>query len=337
MKRQDVVKALTEVLKPGTSANWRACRAAKSLPRGLEPAFLRRVFDKLLAEEFNLHTFGTTLPDEYVPLAREVLSNKKTCDALFLSNLTLAERPQGFRDAVKALIKLGTDASAKRTLYLKELAAVPEYVSAAQATVAVKGMDAWLQLRILAFDGSADSADIMLPLVVKALKEKGEDLDFLVDLLDDRARAKPAMQPMFAALDQAQRDRAKVAKVAQLAQRFGGDGPSFNLRLGFESTQTVDYLPKLSLSFSFFARSKPEATVFGQRETRLRFVWEDGKMKENTALFPKLTSLDELPGWMKAVAKKYRCTWNETPLYLKTSLRGKARAGFLEWLLSSRS
>jgi hypothetical protein len=337
MKRDDVVKALTKVLKPGDGANWQASRAAKSLPRGLDPAFLRRVFDKLLSEEFTVHTFGTTLPDEYVPLALEVLARKKTCDAVFLSNLPLAQRPKGFRDAVKALIKLGTDASAKRTTYLKEITAVPEYVSAAQATVAVKGMEAWLQLRVLAFDGSADSADILLPLVVKALKEKGEDLDFLVDLLDDRARAKSSMQPMFAALDEAQGARAKVAKVAQLAERFGGDGPSFNLRLGFESNQTVDYLAKLSVSFWFFARKKPEAAVFAERQPDLRFSWEDGKTKENTAGFPKLRTLDELPAWMKAVAAKYRCTWNRTPLYLTTSLRGKARAGLLEWLLGSRT
>lgn len=337
MKRDEVIKALTKVLKPGDDANWAANRAAKSLPRGLDPVFLRRVFDKLLSEEFSLQTFGTTLPDEYVPLAREVLAKKKTCEAIFLSNVALAERPQGFRDAVKSLIKLSTDAKAKRTAYLKEIASVPEYVSAAQATVAVKGMEAWLQLRILAFDGSVDSADIMLPLVVKALKEKGEDLDFLVDLLDDRARAKPAMQPMFTALEAAQGERAKVAKVGQLAHRFGGDGPTFNLRLGFESKQTVDFLPKLSVSFWFFSRNKPEAAVFGQRQKGLRFNWEDGKTKENTALFPKLQSLDELPRWMKAVAKKYRCTWNEKPLYLTTSLRGKARAGLMQWLLDSKS
>ncbi len=188
MKRDDVIKALTKVLKPGDGANWDASRAARSLPAGLDPVFLRRVFEKLLAEEFTLHTFGTTLTDEYVPLAREVLARKKTCDAIFMSNLALAERPQGFREAVKVLIKLGTDASAKRNMYLKEITTTPDYVSAAQATVAVKGMESWLQLRILAFDGSADSADILLPLAVKALKDKGEDLDFLVQLLDDRAR-----------------------------------------------------------------------------------------------------------------------------------------------------
>src|SRR5689334_19318251 len=100
MKREDVVKALTKALKPGDGANWQASRAARSLPRGLEPAFVRRVFAKLLSEDFNLHTFGTTLPDEYVPIAREVLAKKKTCDAVFLTNVALAEKPQGFRAAV---------------------------------------------------------------------------------------------------------------------------------------------------------------------------------------------------------------------------------------------
>jgi hypothetical protein len=127
-----------------------------------------------------------------------------------------------------------------------------------------------------------------------------------------------------------------VARVAQLAERFGGDGPTFSLQLGFESNQTVEYLAKLSVSFWFFARKKPQAAVFAQRQKGLRFNWEDGKTKENTAGFPKLSSLDELPAWMRAVATKYRCTWNRTPLYLTTSLRGKARAGFLEWLLPQR-
>ncbi len=141
------------------------------------------------------------------------------------------------------------------------------------------------------------------------------------------------MQPMFAALDLAQGERAKVAKVAQLAALFGGDGPTFKLQLSLESKQTVDYLAKLRVTFWLSARGTPEASVFGERERGLRFNWEDGKTRENTAGFPKLQSIDEVPGWMKAVAKKYRCTWNEKPLYLKTSLRGKARAGLLEWLL----
>jgi hypothetical protein len=270
-----------------------------------------------------------------VPIARAVLAKKKTCDALFLTNNPLTEKPAAFREAVKALINLGVDGQ-KRQVYLAKIAAVPEYVSAAQATVAVKGLEAWLQLRVLSFDGSAESADIMLPLVVTALKTKGEDLDFLVDLLDDHARASPAMKPMFEALDGAQDARAKIAKVGELAERFGGDRASFQLRLGFESKELSNYLAKLTVSFWLFARKKPEASLFATRrqgEKQFRFVWEDGKHRENEGGFPKLASLDELPAWMKATAKKYRCTWDRSPRFFTTSLRGKSRAALLEWLL----
>lgn len=330
------MKVLTRVLKPGTAGNWDARRVARNLPRGLDPTFVRRVFDKLLSEDEAIQTFGRTLPDAYVPIARAVLAKKTSVDAVFLTHCALAAQPDGFRKAVGALLKLGTLTTKTKASHLKAIAAEPAYVSAAQTTVAVKGVDAWLMISLLAYDGSAESADILLPLVRQALAGGGENLDFFVQMLDDRAHATPTMQPLFAALDAAHDARSAIAKVGDLAERFGGKRADFTLKISFHTHQQFRGQGKLSVSCYLFARGKPEASVFGGRwhgENSLRFDWEDGKTKTNGAKFPTLKSLDEFPDWKKAVAKKFRCTWSPAPLYFGTSLRGKARAGLLAWLV----
>jgi hypothetical protein len=335
MTRDQIVKQFEKLVKPGDSENWAAGRAARNLPKGLDPKLMRRVFEKLLSEEFELQTFGGTLIDEYVPLAQEVLAKKKTVDAIFITNHEGARTPAGFRDTVKRLIALSTMTPKKKLANMKAAAKDPQWLSACQTTVAVKGAEAWLQLSVLAHDGSEESADIMLPLVHKALKEKDEELDFLVDLLDDRSLATPTMKPIFAALDGAQDDREKLAKVGDLAERLGGDRKGFKLSMSLQTGQQTAGQGKLSVAFWFFSKRKPEAELFGQRAHRgdwLRFVWEDGKTKENTAKFPPLKDLDGIPAWLAAVAKKYRSPWNWTPLYITTSLRGGARKKLLEWL-----
>lgn len=338
MKRDQLEKLFAKVLKPGTDSNWPALRAARQLPPGLDPAFVRKVFDKLLSEDSAIQTFGGTLTDEYVPIARAVLARKKTSEAIFLSHVSLASTPAGFRAAVKTLDQLGTQATRKKIAYARKIAAEPAYVSAAQTAVAAKGTEAWLQMIVLAYDGSAESADVLLPLVIKALAEKGEELDFFVQLLDDRSLVTATMKPIFDALDAAQNARAKLAKVGDLAERFGGERASFVLELGFESNEPRGGPAKLHASFSFFARRKPSAEVYGRVSSRmneLHFDWTDGKMGSNKAKFPRLESLDGIPAWMAAIAKKHRCTWNRTPQFLTSSLRGKARAALLDWLLGT--
>ena len=337
MKRAQVVEALSKVLKPGTGGSRDAARAARRLPRGLEPAFVRRVFEKLLGEDFALQIFGATLPDEYVKLARAVLAKKKTAAALFLTHVTSATAPAGFRDAVKTLIKLETLTPGTRAKHLKAIAAQPAFVTAAQTTVAVKGVDAWLLVPVLAYDGSPESADVLLPLVREAIARKGATLDFLAGLLDDRALASPAMRPIFAALDTARGQRAELSKVGDLADRFGAKRASFRIYLGFESNERVGGLAQLTVGLALSSLGKPEARIFGSRTqaaASLRFNWVDGKTVINEAGFPGLKTLDQIPRWLKAVADTHRCTWNRQPVHLTASVRGRARARLLEWLLS---
>ena len=158
MTRDQILKLFEKVLKPGVDANDAAAREARNLPKGLDPRLIRRVLEKLLSEEFTLQTFGGTLRDEYVPVALAVLAKKKTCDGLFITHYAKAQTAAGFRAAVRTLIALTTLTTKKKIANLKAAAKDAQLVHAAQTTVAAKGMDAWIQLSVLAYDGSAESA-----------------------------------------------------------------------------------------------------------------------------------------------------------------------------------
>lgn len=335
MTRAQVVEALEAVLRPGTDANWQGARAARKLPKDLEPAFVRRVFAKLLEEDEAIRTFGATLSDAHVRIAREVLATQKTGDGVFLSNLSRTSEGAEFRRMIKALNGLGFEASSKRTALVKSLVAQPDVVAAAQATVAARGFDAWLFLDLLIADGSAESADVLMPLWQQALKKKGEELSVLTSMLEEGTS--PAMRAMLGAATSAIDARAAISRVGELAERFGGKRADFVFHLGLQTVEQAHGDGRLTMSFWFGSRASPQAEVFGTRATRTlnaqRFKWADGKMLENEARFPTLASLDELPGWLARVAKDARCSWNPQPRWVKSSLRGKARAGLIAWLL----
>jgi hypothetical protein len=335
VSRAQVVEALEAVLRPGTEANWRGARAARNLPKDLAPAFARRVFAKLLRDGEAIRTFGATLSDAYVPLVREVLAAQKTCDAVFLSSLPRTAEGAEFRRMVKALVGLGFEASGKRTALVKSLVAQPDVVAAAQATVAAKGFDAWLFIQLLIADGSPESADVLMPLWQQALKKKGEELSLLSGMLEEGTS--PAMRAMLASSTSAIDARAATSLVGELAERFGGTRADFVFHLGLQTVEQAHGDGKLKMSFLLGSRASPQADIFGTRATRTlnaeRFKWADGKTLENEARFPTLASLDELPAWLARVAKDARCTWNPQPRWVKNSLRGKARAGLIAWLL----
>ncbi|MFO0594983.1 MAG: hypothetical protein U0228_06755 [Myxococcaceae bacterium] len=333
MAHAEAQKKFEKELKRGT---WYGARAARTLPKNLDPAFVRRAFGTLLSEAENLHTFGSTLSDEYVPLALEVLKKKKTCEAVFFSSLPGTPSGPRFRELVKALVGLGFEPSSKRTALVNSLLKQGDVIAAAQATVAAKGLEAWLYLDLLVADGSAESADVLLPLWDRAQKKKGEDLTFLEAAL--QKGTSPLMKAMLASATEAVDAYAKVSKVGDLAERFGGERKNFVFHVGFETVEQRHGDGQLTMSFWFDARSSPQASIFGTRATRTlnadRFRWEDGKTPENSARFPKLASLNALPAWLASVAKGARCRWNPEPRWIKSSLRGKARAGLLAWLLS---
>jgi hypothetical protein len=293
------------------------------------------VFAKLLRENEALHTFGATLGDEYVPLALEVLSKQRTCDGVFFSSVPGASAGPRFRELVKALTGLGYEASTKRTALMKSLLGQPDVVAAAQAAVAAKGFDAWLFLDLLVADGSAESVDVLMPLWQRALKRKGEELTLLTSALEQGTT--PAVRAMLGSATAAIDERASVSKVGDLAERFGGRRADFVFQMGLQTVEQAHGDGKLTMSFWFGARASPQADLFGTRATRTlnaqRFSWHDGKTRENEAKFPRLGSLDELPGWLASVAKGARCRWNPEPRWVKSSLRGKARAGLIAWLL----
>lgn len=82
-------------------------------------------------------------------------------------------------------------------------------------------------------------------------------------------------------------------------------------------------------------RNTPHVAVHGALgglTDDLRFWWEDGVTRQNSAGLPRLKSLAGLPAWLRAVERHQRLRWNRTPLYFISSLRGAGRTRLVRWL-----
>lgn len=322
MSRAKALEALRQAKAGRRNAPWFATRAVRSLPRGLPHAEVEPAM-RLLAELGDLLPHLQRLPDEYVPLVRAVLAARPTSnEALFLEawgdDLHAAARWRA------ELTRVNDRRAAPRLAKLL----TPRGVEAAQATVAKVGLRAPRLLAVLAADGSESSLDVVLPLVHDALRTRGPALDVLEAWVKPFARG-PHFTRLLAELGGAADERGQASPLTawlealevspqpvRLEVNFGCEA-GWSLWLRLDSTR----LPHFSFSLN----------------DGVRFLTvEDGKVR-HARMFdePPPESLAAFPEWLAKVSRARELEWLLPPVWVKSTLRGRARARAVAWVLSA--
>jgi hypothetical protein len=174
----------------------------------------------------------------------------------------------------------------------------PRAVEASQATLAAVGLRARRLLAVLAYDGSESSADVVLQRVLAEL---------------DAARdARTQQSPLKDWLDVVGSGSAS----AKFELAFSTVDEQWRLWLRIDSTQLPHVSFALSNGDSYFS-----CDGFKVRHAR--------GLKEAPP-----SGLLELPAWLRAFSKRRRVRWDVEPRWVKSSLRGKARANAVAWVMA---
>ncbi|MFZ5444859.1 MAG: hypothetical protein ACOZQL_33020 [Myxococcota bacterium] len=341
LRKDQVVAELRLATKGGTLAGWHGIRALSSIREGVDPALVRRAIEKVFEVGFSLVPDCGRLPDEYVPTLLEVVAQRSPADHVFLG-AWLTDGPPGpqVREAatwLRALRLLDSRQPAKKRLAtLTKLVANGRALEASQAVIAA-GVEEGRMLALLAFDGSESSADVLMPVVLRAVKAKDRSLDRLVEWLVPHARG-PLMAPVVTTLQEAMDAREGRGPLGWLLRHVGAPEHRAHLEVTLESRERVAVSPRASAWLVLQSRQLPHVAVSiaRHRTASPHFdSWriEDGEVRLERALsLEPFTALHELPAWLAAVAAQLGVTWDFERARVKSSLRGKARAAAVAWL-----
>ncbi|MFT3714135.1 MAG: hypothetical protein QM817_41260 [Archangium sp.] len=323
MSRRKAEDALQKATKQD-NAFWFAARGLSFLTRAVEPRLVAPAM-KLLATRGRLLPHLKKLPVEFDALAIEALRASDTVESAFFAAWNGDVRSAGAWS--HQLDMVYDKKSAPRLAKL----VTAQAVEAAQSTVAAKGMAAARLLCVLAHDGSESSADIVLPLLVSALKTRDRSLDALKQWVVPFARG-PHFTKLVAELQRATGEReATTSPLRAWLESLGVEGSSVHFELAFHSSND-----KWSLWLKLDSKRLPHVLLALSNTTGSYFSAEDFKVRHaKKVTFKPPNSLEEVPAWLVSVSKRERITWRAKPQWVKSSLRGKARERAVAWLRSS--
>ncbi len=341
MRRDQVIENLKlAARRKGNDGNlyWQAWRVVRVLPKGIDLELVRGAVKLALGPGFS--SFGDQLRDEYADLVVTEAAAFDGLEHVFLRvYLSQADGPTGprVRAAAKWLRELAKvdDENKKNRARLNPLLKDAQAIHALQAAVAARPDQAKWHLSALAAEGSLESADVLLPLADGAIRTH----DKRVDLLTKYALpfATGHVEPVVAAVRAARSTRALKSPVTDLLPAFGAQGVELRLSLRIDAKKRVTpALPAASVWLTLDSTRLPAASIAVTRAHESRYLWRDGAIHDGGSKlsWPTLRSLDELPPWLDAVARLLKVKWNPTPGFIQSSLRGRARANAVAWLLS---
>jgi hypothetical protein len=210
-------------------------------------------------------------------------------------------------------------------------------LEAAQAVVGARGAESKHLIAVLAQDGSAESVDVLMPLVLRALKMRDQTLDLLRSWLEPFAQG-PLLAPALAQLAQATDAREHSAPLEPLLRRFGVKGSHLHLDVSIQSHEVyVGLTRRASIWLLIQSRQLPHVKIFVSRNRGINadsFAVEDGKVQPWSKDLPLKApgALDTLPAWIAGVARTLKVSWDR-PARVTSSLRGVARQRAVDWLL----
>lgn len=324
-------------------ANLKACVAKKSNhlwlgERGL--AHVRAGADPKLVEramKIVLPWYATgacrTLHDAYVPLAWRILEKTATDEATFLRSYAGKHDGERLRAACTWLRDVAM-LDPKRRKRLTTLLADANGLAAARAAVVAHGAANPQLLAVLAHDGTADSFDAIVDVAHRAISERGEPLDAMIEWFVPFARGAD-MTGLAKELVDARDGRGAETPIARM---FGNTSKRLTLDVSVGSRQVHVGLTRRASAWIVLTSDKlPHAAVSLSRRrgddgdyTR----WEDGEKKRDENRIGVPANVDDIPRWLAAAATKLKVTWDRSTLLVTSTLRGAARERALDWLLT---
>ncbi|MFT3709352.1 MAG: hypothetical protein QM817_17065 [Archangium sp.] len=303
---------------------WGVHYAAKGIPllvRGMPHRDVEAAM-RLLIDDEQLVASLRRLPEEYLPIARKLLrAHPQSLDATLLD----AWGADDVRGCGLWLYTLGRTQK-KRLPRL----VVGRAVEAAQAGVAKFGARMPRLLGVLAADGSESSADIVLPLVHEALRNRSPQLDVLIEWVVPFARGSHFVR-IVEALRDAREDRSRrnhlrdwldalaIKEKRVFLEANVGDGDAWVLWFRLDTER----LPHFEFTLSQFDGDK----YFGVTDFKTQA--SEGGIDERPP-----HSLAAFPSWLARVKRAHRMNTKKWMLgWVKSSLRGTSRQRLLDRLL----
>jgi hypothetical protein len=341
VNKERVRKELTLCLKGGSNAEFFGMRALHHVKLDTDPGLVRGVLKRLVARGFPVLSTCRRLPDVFAPLLTAALMESHEPERTFFDAFVRGDAPLGpqVRSAGTWLFELQMVDDHKRGRErLTKLAAEPRAVDAARAVVAASGTKAPRYLAVLGHDGSEDSADVLLPLVLSAVEQRDERLDTLTKWLGPFVRG-PRLAPVLEALRSATSQREGGSPLLPLLSQLGIEGPHFRAHVGLQSVEVKEgFLRRASLTVWLQSDELPHVRVavskYGRDLNPSGFAAADGKVTNQSLKLEPPSSPEAVPKWISETGRKLGVRW-DTPRWLTLSVRGKARARFLHWLLVS--
>ena len=192
MRNDQVIPSLKLAVKGGSNAGWYAVRGLGGLKPGVDPKLVRGAMLRARDLGWSLLPACRKLPDDYVPLLRRVLK-RGSLDQIFLETWLRGDSAPGpqVREAAQWLHELNmVDDHPKGHARAALLAKSSRGLEAAQAAVAARGVENKHLIAVLAHDGSPESVDVLMPLVLRALKTHDRTLDLLHSWLEPFAKGR---------------------------------------------------------------------------------------------------------------------------------------------------
>jgi hypothetical protein len=328
MTRSDVDEDLRRCVARGWNHRWHGERALHRLYPGVDLKLVARAMR--IVVPWNPVGACRKLPDEHVPFARELLAKVTSPHAMFLRSYD-----GDLRTACEWLRELGMIDAKRNRGRLPELCSDRRALDAARATVVAHGAATERMLAALAHDGQAGSLDAMVDLVGHVLAVRDDSLDTLAAWFVPFARGS-RMTALAAEFTEAIDTRGSESAILAIGQRFDPRAKRLAIDVQIDARQVrVGLTRKASAWVVLTSHALPSAAAtvtwntMNHRSTR----WEDGaKIRDENALgMPR--SVEDIPRWLSASARKLRVTWDLETLRVTSTLRGKSREAAVAWLI----
>lgn len=331
MRRGAVIEGLRRYVRSDGKQLWSGIGALMNLYPGVDPKLVERAMK--LAFQREITAVIRRLPDEFVELANRVIAKVKTAEATFVRSYD-----GDLRDAGDWLSQVRMiDRKPRHRPRLAHLCRDDLALAAARTTVVAHGLEIEQLVAILAHDGSRDSVDALVDVVHAAITERDERLDVLAEWFAPFARGKH-MTALAGELAESVDERGARSPLLALAERFGDARGKLALDVSVKSRQVMIGLTrKASFWVVLSSHALPNAAVsvtwntMNHKSTR----WEDGRTKRDENRLGAPRSVDDIPRYLAACAKKLKITWDWSSALVASSLRGKARTAALGWLAGS--
>lgn len=307
------------------------------LPAGLEPKYAKKMFEavwhSMLHEKWNW-----LVTAENVAIAREVFRGSKNQRALWVGcAVDEGCTAEDLHAALDAFKRLCTPTYAQTPEGVTATLKHPKWVEATRAALAAT-YDEWNfskpMVALLFAEGSPESADVLMPMAMKALAEKSTALDQLRALCDQYAAKTPAMQALKAQLVAVSNSRADESGANAFAAKLGLEARNdFEARLQLNGNRKNGAkIFEVSVSIDAKDAEWGRVTLYWQRATgRLASMDEWSSLRgDRPNRFQPLRALDRLPAWLAEIAKKRHCTFKVTQL--KANLSAADQTTLRAWL-----